>query len=196
VIGCRGGGEFSRYGKPHRGYRRDQVQRPPVDPTMPAGLGPMCCGIEGRMRDKAWLPIRLVPHPTVGPQRGTIDGRSPTTCRPGLKEGNQVTSHPTNLGWQGAGAGRHAPRPRPPRGRAAMLQQQGASGGHLRGGLVPHGQPRMHARHMSANHADQRFQKHAVRIELRPAPALLRWWRGHGNTGNQLAQGDKERVSR
>jgi hypothetical protein len=162
---------------------------------MLAGRGPMCFGIDGRMRDKALLPILLVPHPTVGPQRGTIAGRSSTTCGPGLKEGDQVTSHPTHLGWHGAGYGLQAPLPRPPRGRAAMLQPQGASGVHRRGGVVQHGQPLMHARQRSDNHDAQRFQKQAVRIELWPAPALWRWWRGHGNTVNQLDQGDKERVA-
>ena len=128
-----GGGEVSRAGNPHRGYRRDQEPLPAVDPTMPAGRGPMGFGIDGRMRDKAVLPILLVPHSIVGPQRGTIDGRSPTPCGPGRKEGDQVTSHTTNVCWQGAGYGRQAPLPRPPRGMAAMLQQQGASGVHLRG---------------------------------------------------------------
>ena len=195
-IGFMGGGEFSRDGNPPRGYRRDQGPLPSVAPTMPAGRGPMCCGIDGRVRDKALLPILRVPHPTGGPQRGTIAGRRSTPGGPGWKAGAQVTAPTTTRCWQGAGYGLQAPLPRPPRGIAAMLQQHGASGVQLRGGLVQPGQQRMPAMPMSDNHADQRVQAPAVRRELWPAPALLRWGRGHGKTVNQLDHGGKERVAR
>ena len=103
IVGVVSGRQFRRHGNPHGGHHRDQVQLPPVDPAVPARLGPVGLGINGGMGHDALFPMFFVPHAAVGPQDSAVNGDRPAICGPGVDAGDQTASQTADLRRQRVG---------------------------------------------------------------------------------------------
>lgn len=72
IIGDIGGREVSRQRDPDGSYGGDQVQFPPVDPSVPARLGPVGFRVDGGVQHNAGFPGTCTEFDAVGE---IVDGR-------------------------------------------------------------------------------------------------------------------------
>src|SRR5947209_18472473 len=112
------------------------MELPAIDPAMPATLGPVRLGINGRMRDFAGFPMLLVPDAPLGSQDGAVQSRSSAVLLPGLDEGNQVSPHATDLRRKSCWDRPKAALEGPAGGILAIFGQQRAEVLHLGRGLL------------------------------------------------------------
>ena len=194
VIGHVRGGQVGCQRNPHACDGRHQVQLPPVDPPVPARLGPVRLRINRRVGNQASLAILLMPDPAAGAQERAVDGDRPPARRPRLDHGHQRSAQTPNLRRQARRDGVQASLPGTACGKAAVDRQQRAQGLHLWGGLSQHTQQGMHGVQMPHNHDDQGLQKQPVRIPRRAATAAPCRRGRAGHPAGQFHQGDKQRV--
>src|SRR5215204_4156656 len=72
VVCCVGWGEPATKRDPNLTHGDGQVQLPPINPSMPARLGPVRLGVYGAVRYNARFFVFVVPHSTFGLQNGTV----------------------------------------------------------------------------------------------------------------------------
>jgi hypothetical protein len=72
VVHHVGRDEPRREGNPHTTHGDGQVQLPPINPPVPAALGPAGLGVYGSVGHHAGFLVLLVPHPTAGAKQGGV----------------------------------------------------------------------------------------------------------------------------
>jgi hypothetical protein len=194
-VGVSRGRQFRRHGNPPGGHHRAHVQLPPVDPAVPARLGPGGLGSHRGLGPDALCPMVCVPHPAVGPQDRAVHGDRPARGGPRGAAGDQAAAHTADWRRPRVGSGGQAALPGAPCGQAAGCRQQRAQKAPLGCRLVEHAQPCLHPGPMPDQPDDQGLQKQAVRRPRWPALASRREGRGPRHTVHELDQGDQKRVS-
>src|SRR5215210_3131037 len=144
VVGGVGGGEPGRKRDPHRRDRYGQVQLPPIDPPVPAALGPTCLGVYGSVRYDAGFLVFLVPHSPAGAKRGGVKSHRSARSLPRLKKGKQVTSQAADLSWQPLGQSTQPALKGAPRRKAPSLTQKLAHLPDLLGRFLQHSEQFAH----------------------------------------------------
>src|SRR5215216_5572448 len=131
-----GRGEPSREWNPHPGHGDGQVQLPPIDPPVPATLGPSCFCVYGSVRDHSGFLVLLVPHPAFGSKRCAVQGDRSSCPLPWSKQPHQMTSQAADLLGKRSGQGFEPPLEGAPCGKASLLTEEFAHHPHLWCGFV------------------------------------------------------------
>jgi hypothetical protein len=98
LVVCRvGGGEAATKWDPYLTDADGQLQLPPVDPSMPAGLGPASLSVYGAVGYYAGFSVFLVPHSTFCLQNGAVKSYRSSPTLPRLEHFHQVAPQAADL---------------------------------------------------------------------------------------------------
>jgi hypothetical protein len=191
VCGVSGSKNSSQW-YPYRRCGGYQVQLPAVNPTVPAGLGPMSLSVNGCVGNLTTQAMLLVPYPTKGSEYRAVNGCRPSTVLPGRDKDYQITAQAGNLGGKSLGYCLKATLKGAPGRETSLLCEERTQLAHLVGGLFEDGEERMNSVEVPQYHYEQGFQEQGVRIDSGPATMFLENW--HGDKVDECYQDDKERT--
>jgi hypothetical protein len=192
VVGGVGRGQLGGERDPDRRDGGREVERPAVDPAVPARLGPAGLGVDRGVRDDPGVAGLLVPDPATRAQQGAVD-RVPAG-RPRVEQPGQGPPQAPDPGWQGARQRRPPTLPGAPTREATALREAGPERLHLPGRLLQDRQQPADRRDVADQHDHQRLQEQPLRVDRR-APKSRRLGRG-GDHIDQVNEREQHRSVR